>query len=70
MIVKMIQAENGLKVTTLRIWNCGNNIKFVRLTTKETILRKSEENSRCWRFLADRIIIFDYAKEADRITIC
>ena len=32
---------------------------------KETILRKSEENSRCWRFLADRIIIFDYAKEAD-----
>ena len=39
--------------------------------TKETALRKSEENSwsRCWRFLADRIIIFDYAREADRITI-
>ena len=36
---------------------------------KETIPRNSEENSRCWRFLADRIIILDYAKEADRVTI-
>ena len=37
--------------------------------SKETVHRKSEENSRCWRFLADRIIIFDCAKEADRVTV-
>ena len=42
---------------------------FYLVNIKETLLRKSEENSRCLRFLADRIIIFDYALEADRITI-
>ena len=39
------------------------------IRSKETILRKFKENSRCWRFLADSIIIFDYAQEADRIII-
>ena len=39
------------------------------VSSKETVHRNSEENGRCWRILADRIIILDYAKEADRVTI-
>ena len=45
-------------------------VKHFRLPRcKETKSGKSKKNSRCWRLLADRIIIFYYAKEAERITI-
>ena len=35
--------------------------KHFLLHSKETILRNSKENSRLWRFLADRFFIFEYA---------
>ena len=46
-----------------------NNKKGERLLIKETISRKSKENYRFCGFLEDTIFYFDYALEADRITI-
>ena len=42
---------------------------YLKISIKETVQRKSEENSKFWSFLTDRIIFFDCAQEADRITI-